>query len=563
VDQVLPRGRTYAEVCRRFRWWVPERYNIAVDVCDRHAVDRATLAMVYEDEAGRVTEHTFREFSVRSSQLAHALRRLGVGRGDRVAIHLAQRPETAVAHLAVYKLGAVALPLSTLFGPDALEYRLRDAAARVVVTDGSGLDLVLALRDRLPELRQVLSVDGAGAAGVTPFSRLIEGLPESFAAEPTASEDPAIIIYTSGTTGPPKGALFPHRVVLGHLPSIEFDHDYFPKPDDRPWSPADWAWVGGLFDILLSSWHYGVAVVAHRARRFDPEAAFDLMARHRVRNTVLVPTMIRLMRQVGEVRSRYDVRLRTIITGGEPVGEEIIRWTEEALGVTPSEVYGQTEMNLIAGNCASLMPVKVGSTGRPVPGHVVEVLDPAGRPAVPGEVGEFAVRRPDPIMFLEYWNNPGATRDKFRGDWALTGDLGRKDEDGYLWFVGRADDVIKSGGYRIGPAEVEEALMRHPDVALAAVIGKPDPVRGELVKAFVQLREGRAGTPELERALSGFVRERLSAHEYPREVEFVAELPTTTTGKVRRAELRRLERERPASAPPNQSLTGAMKGPSN
>jgi acetyl-CoA synthetase len=504
--------------------------------------------MIFEDETGGVSHHTFREFSVRSAQLAHALRALGVQPGDRIAIHLSQRPETAIAHLAAYKLGAIALPLSTLFGPDALEYRLRDAGASVVVTDRDGLERILEQRERLPGLRHVVSVDPVDAVGVLHLGRLSASQPEQFEPVATSSEDPAIIIYTSGTTGPPKGALFPHRVVLGHLPSIEFDHDYFPKPDDRLWSPADWAWVGGLFDVLLTSWHYGAAIVAHRARRFDPEQTFELMARHRVRNTVLVPTMIRLMQKVGDVRARYDVRLRTIITGGEPVGEDLIRWSEQALGVTPSEVYGQTEINLIAGTCHSLMPFKIGSTGRAVPGHELAIIDPEGRPTSPGEVGEFAVRRPDPIMFLEYWNDPEATRAKFRGDWALTGDLGRQDEDGYFWFVGRADDVIKSGGYRIGPGEVEEALMRHPAVALAAVVGRPDPVRGEIVKAFVQLRDPASATPELARELSAFVRQRLSAHEYPREVEFVTALPITTTGKVRRAELRRQERERPPTA---------------
>jgi acetyl-CoA synthetase len=550
TDRVLPRGTDYADIRRRFRWRIPAQYNIAVDVCDRHAVDRNRLAMIYEDEAGAVSEHSFREFSVRSSQLAHGLRGLGIERGSRIGIHLSQRPETAVAHLAAYKLGAIALPLSTLFGPDALEYRLADAGATGVVTDGNGLESILAARQRLPDLHHVISVDPVDADATFAYQELIAGQPETIEPAATSCEDPAIIIYTSGTTGPPKGALFPHRVVLGHLPSIEFDHDYFPRPDDRPWSPADWAWVGGLFDTLLTSWHYGIAVVACRARRFEPEQALDLMARHRVRNTVLVPTMLRLLRRADRDRHRYPVRLRTIITGGEPVGRDLIQWSQEAFGVVPSEVYGQTEINLIAGSCHSLMPFKPGSTGRAVPGHVVEIVDADGHPVPPGELGEFAVRRPDPIMFLEYWNNPAGTAEKFMGDWALTGDLGRKDEDGYLWFVGRSDDVIKSSGYRIGPSEIEESLMRHPAVLLAAAIGAPDPDRGEIVKAFIQLRDGTKGSVELARELALHVRERLSAHAYPREIEFLPELPTTTTGKVRRAELRRLQRERRESASP-------------
>jgi acetyl-CoA synthetase len=548
-DTVLPAGRTYAEVYAAFRWRVPPAYNIALDVCDRHAADPARVAMIYEDEAGRVTEHTFAEFAARSCQLARALAGAGVGRGDRVGIVLGQRPETAVAHLTAYRMGAVALPLSTLFGPEALAFRLGDAGARAVVTDAENLERVLAVRKDLPALAQVVTVDRADAEGVIDYRRVVAAEPQDFPPVPTAAEDPALLIYTSGTTGPPKGALHAHRVLIGHLPGVEFYHEYFPRPGDRFWTPADWAWAGGLLDVLLPSWHYGVTVVAHRPRRFDPERAFDLMARHRVRNAFLVPTVLKLMRAVAEPRRRWDLTLRSIFTGGEAVGEEVIRWSREALGITPNEGYGQTEVNLVLGNCALLMPVRPGSMGRPVPGHAVAVLDAAGHPLAAGDVGEVAVRRPDPVMFLGYWNNEGATRDKFAGDWALTGDLARTDADGYFWFVGRKDDVISSGGYRIGPGEIEECLHGHPAVALAAAVGSPDPVRGEVVKAFVQLREGVPPSPELGRELQAWVRSRLSAHEYPREIEFVEAVPQTTTGKVRRADLRALERRRKSPGP--------------
>jgi len=544
TDTLLPRGESYADVYARFRWPIPTAYNIAVDVCDRHATDRSRVALVYEDDAGCVSEHTFAEFRARSNQFARALTTLGVARGDRVGIVLPQRPETAVAHLAAYKLSAVALPLSTLFGPDALEYRLRDAGAKVVVTDGENLERVLAVAKGCPALVGVVCVDRADADGVVEYAKAIDGVSDSLEPVATAAEDPALLIYTSGTTGPPKGALHAHRVLLGHLPSIEFYHEYFPKPGDRHWSPADWAWAGGLLDVLLPSWHYGVTVIAHRPKKFDAERAFDVLARHHVRNTFLVPTMLKMMRAVGDPRGRWNLELRSIFTGGEAVGEEVIRWAREALGVTPNEGFGQTEVNLVLGNCSLLMPVKPGSMGRPVPGHVVDVLDDAGRPVPDGEVGEVAVRRPDPVMFLRYWNDERATRDKFVGDWALTGDLARKDGDGYFWFVGRKDDVISSGGYRIGPSEIEDCLQGHPAVALAAAVGAPDPVRGEVVKAFVQLRDGVAGTLVLARELQAHVRTRLSAHEYPREIEFIEALPVTTTGKVKRADLRQLERQR-------------------
>jgi len=544
ADTLLPRGTSYDDVYGRFRWAIPSVYNIAVDVCDRHTGDRSRVAMVYEDDTGSVSEHTFGEFRARSNQLARVLAGLGILRGDRVGIVLPQRPETAVAHLAAYKLGAVALPLSTLFGPEALEYRLRDAGAKIVVTDGENLERVLAVARDLPALTTVVSADPADADGVVEYAKAIARESDSLEPVATAAEDPAILIYTSGTTGPPKGALHAHRVLLGHLPAIEFYHEYFPQPGDRHWSPADWAWAGGLLDVLLPSWHYGVPVVAHRPKKFDAERAFDILARHRVRNAFLVPTMLKMMRSVGDPRGRYDLRLRSMFTGGEAVGEEVIRWSREALGVTPHEGFGQTEVNLVLGNCSLLMPVKPGSMGRPVPGHAVEVVDDAGAAVPPGEVGEVAVRRPDPVMFLRYWNNEKATREKFVGDWALTGDLARKDEDGYFWFVGRKDDLISSGGYRIGPSEIEDCLHGHPAVALAAAIGAPDPVRGEVVKAFVQLHPGGAATPELARELQAWVRTRLSAHEYPREIEFIQAIPVTTTGKVRRADLKQLERRR-------------------
>ncbi|PYN26937.1 MAG: AMP-dependent synthetase [Candidatus Rokuibacteriota bacterium] len=544
VDTVLPRGARYEDVYARFRWTLPPAYNIAVDVCDRHAGDRSRVALIYEDDSGSTSEHTFAEFRARSNQLARVFAGLGIGRGDRVGIVLAQRPETAVAHLAAYKLGAVALPLSTLFGPEALAYRLRDADARVVVTDGENLERVLTVAKDLPALTHVMSVDRVDADGVVEYPKAIDGVPDSFEPVATAAEDPALLIYTSGTTGPPKGALHAHRVLLGHLPAIEFYHEYFPRPGDRHWSPADWAWAGGLLDVLLPSWHYGVTVVAHRPKKFDAERAFDVLARHKVRNTFLVPTMLKMMRSVGDPRRRWKLELRSMFTGGEAVGEEVIRWAREALGVTPHEGFGQTEVNLVLGNCSMLMPVKPGSMGRPIPGHVVDVVNDRGGSVPTGEVGEVAVRRPDPVMFLRYWNNDRATREKFVGDWALTGDLARKDEDGYFWFVGRKDDVISSGGYRIGPGEIEDCLQGHPAVALAAAIGAPDPVRGEVVKAFVQLHSGGAGTRELARELQAWVRTRLSAHEYPREIEFIEALPVTTTGKVRRADLRQLERRR-------------------
>jgi acetyl-CoA synthetase len=543
-ERVLPQGKTYEEVCARFRWSIPSTFNIAVDICDRHAADRARVALIYEDEAGTVSEHTFAEFRARSNQLARVLLGLGVKRGDCVGIVLSQRPETAVAHLAAYKLGAVALPLATLFGPEALQHRLRNAGVRVAITDSSSLERLLAVQKNLPALKHILSVDPADADGVLDYRKHLEREPDSFDPVKTASEDGALLIYTSGTTGPPKGALHAHRMLLGRLPSMEFVHGFFPQPGDRFWTPADWAWAGGLLDMLLPSWHYGVTVVAHRSRKFDAAHAFDLMARHKVRNVFLPGTVLKMMRKMEDRLKNQEVQLRTIHTGGETVGEEVIRWTQQALGPTPHEGFGQTEILMMLANCSALMPIKPGSMGRPVPGHEIDLFDAEGRTVPAGESGEICIRRPVPGMFLRYWDNEEATREKFRGDWLLTGDLARKDDDGYFWYVGRKDDVISSGAYRIGPGEIEACLAGHPAVALAAAVGTPDPIRGEVVKAFVQLRVGEQPTPALARELQEHVRTRLSAHEYPRELEFIDTLPTTTTGKVMRKELRELERKR-------------------
>ena len=460
----------------------------------------------------------------------------GVEEGDRVAILLAQGPETAIAHLATYKLGAIAVPLFTLFGEEALEYRLANAGARVVITDQTGVAKIEAIRDRLPALESVISIDGPGDGGdALPWHRLLERASDGFLPVDTLANDPALIIYTSGTTGPPKGALHAHRVLLGHLPGVEMPQNFLPQPGDLIWTPADWAWIGGLLDVLLPAWHHGVPVLAHRFAKFDPEKAFQLLADFNVRNAFLPPTALKIMRTV---ERPAKTTLRSLGSGGETLGAEILAWSRETFGVPVNEFYGQTECNLVVSNCAEIMPVKPGSMGRPVPGHRVAIVDEDGGELPRGEAGTIAVRRPDPVMFLEYWRNPEATKAKFRGDFLMTGDQGVMDADGYLRFVGRDDDVITSGGYRIGPGEIEDCLIKHPAVAMAAAVGVPDPVRTERVKAFIVLKEGHQGDDALVREIQDFVKTRLAAHEYPRDVAFVGALPMTATGKIIRKALR-------------------------
>ena len=530
----------YEELYKSFRWNVPARYNMARACCGNWAQDRARFALYWEDESGATAAYSFWDIQQAANRLSNALAALGVKRGDRVAIILPQRPETAIAYMAVFQMGAIALPLSHLFGPDALEYRMEHAEASIAIVEPTTLANLLAVRDRLTHLRHVIGVD----TRETPLSwkDLLAKASSSFTPLDTAADDPALIIYTSGTTGPPKGALKAHRVLIGNVPGFVHSHDFFPRPGDMFWSPADWAWTGGLMDALLPAWMFGIPILGYRGR-FDAERAFYLLQKYGVRNSFLFPTALKLMMKAfPSPRSKFDVSLRSVMSAGESVGVTVFEWAREELGVTINEMFGQTEINYVVGNCQSAWPAKPGSIGRPYPGHRVAVIDDRGNELPPGELGEIAVKKDhDPVFFLEYWKNPQATKDKFIGDWGCTGDQAKRDEDGYLWYQGRSDDVIKSSGYRIGPAEIESCLVKHPAVLNAAVIGKPDATRGAVVKAFVVLQPGFSRSEDLIENIQAHVRGRLAPYEYPKEIEFIDALPMTTTGKVQRKELRKLE----------------------
>ncbi|MGD8739621.1 MAG: acyl-CoA synthetase [Desulfobacterales bacterium] len=541
---MLRPGKTYLEVYNSFHWEIPQYYNIGVDICDKWARQPDRLALIYEDESGRVEKYTFADLKRLSNRLANGLNASGIGPGDRFGILLPQCPETAISHIAAYKLGAIAIPLFTLFGTDALEYRLSNSEAKGIVTDSDNLPKIMEIRQNLPDLEVVIVTRGEKADNVLDFEKLIEKGSADFRPVKTQLDDPALIIYTSGTTGPPKGALHAHRVLLGHLPGVEFPHNFFPQENDFFWTPADWAWIGGLIDVLFPSWHHGIPVLAHRAKKFDPEQAFHLIARYKIRNAFMPPTALKLMRQVKNPRSRHKFAMRSIGSGGETLGEELLDWGKDVFNLTINEFYGQTEANLVVGNCSVIMNNLPGSMGRAVPGHSLAVVDGQGQPVPSGTVGEVAVQRPDPVMFLEYWKNPAATADKYVGDWCLTGDLAKQDEQGYFWFVGRKDDVITSAGYRIGPAEIEDCIMKHPAVGMVAVVGSPDEVRTEIVKAFIVLKADVAAGADVAAEIKEFVKVRLAAHEYPREIEFVDELPMTATGKIMRKDLKALEVKR-------------------
>jgi len=545
----------YDELHAGFRWQVPARFNIAEVCCTRWA--RATpeaIALRYQREDGSRRDYSYAELDRAADRLAAALRSLGVERGDRVAIVMPQRFETAVAHIALYRLGAVAMPLSMLFGPDALEYRINDSGARLALVDETGIDNVLEARPLCPQLATLVAVGGAEGRGDADWQGLLAAAGEAPTPIDTAADEACVLIYTSGTTGPPKGALLPHRVLIGNLPGFVCSQNWFPQDDAVFWSPADWAWTGGLMDALLPTLYFGREIVAYQGR-FAPETAFQLLETHGITHSFLFPTALKaMMKAVPEPRRRFDLRLRAIMSAGEAVGDAVFAWCRDRLGVVPNEMFGQTEINYIVGNCAARWPARAGSMGRPYPGHRVAVIDDDGHECPRGTPGDVALHRrdrhgdPDPVFFLGYWKRDDATTSKFTGDpddsWCRTGDTAVMDEAGYLWYQGRSDDVFKAAGYRIGPSEIENCLVKHPAVANAAVVPKPDTERGAVVKAYVVLAPGHLASRALEQELQAHVRGKLAPYEYPKEIEFIDALPMTTTGKVQRRLLRLREAER-------------------
>jgi acetyl-CoA synthetase len=560
---------------RGFGWQVPAQFNIAEACCGRwaRAADAARRVAIVAHGSGATL--TYAELQREANAMSKLLVALGVRRGDRVAIVMPQRFETAIAYIAVLQLGAVAMPLSMLFGPEALEYRLQDSEAVVAVCDESSIANLAQVRPQCPLLRSVIGVGGAAASADLGWEAERQALATEFAPAVTHADDGAVLIYTSGTTGPPKGALIPHRALIGNLSGFVCSQNWFGfspvrKSEAIFWSPADWAWTGGLMDALLPTLYFGRTIVGHNGR-FSPELAFQLLQAHGVTHTFLFPTALKaMMKAFPQPRGQFRLQLQAIMSAGEAVGDAVFAYCREQLGVVVNEMFGQTEINYVVGNCAMNgateggvgWPARAGSMGRPYPGHQVAVIDDDGNECPPGVAGDVAVHRrdvhgdADPIFFLGYWKNPEATRRKFSGDWCRTGDLATRDADGYLWYQGRADDVFKAAGYRIGPSEIENCLVKHPAVVNAAVVPKPDPERGALVKAYVvlapQVVEARAISTrgavafdaELVAELQLHVKGKLAPYEYPKEIEFIEALPMTTTGKVQRRVLRLQEEER-------------------
>ena len=587
-----PPDDAYTSLHSQFRWLVPDDFNIAQACCTRWAQQTPHKVAIREHVAGQSSEksstYTYQQLRQAANKLSNLLTQLGVKRGDRVAIVLPQRFETAVAYMAVLQMGAVAMPLSILFGPEALQYRLQDSDAVLAICDESSAASIQSVRASCPALRTVIGVGVDAAVGARKgqkddktvdleLNMAIAGVSIAYAAIKTLASDGAILIYTSGTTGPPKGALIPHRALIGNLTGFVCSQNWFGFDGVKNkssnaifWSPADWAWTGGLMDALLPTLYFGREIIAFRGR-FSPEAAFELMQTQGVTHTFLFPTALKaMMKAYPEPKKHFKLRLQAMMSAGEAVGDAVYNYCRDKLGVVVNEMFGQTEINYIVGNCSAKYPSKPNSMGKPYPGHRVAVIDDAGNECPVGVPGDVAVNRydihgdPDPIFFLGYWKNEAATTAKFTGDWCRTGDLASRDADGYLWYQGRADDVFKAAGYRIGPSEIENCLVKHPAVANAAVVPKPDAERGAVVKAYVVLAPdfiaaraiytpagGQIDTLNLEKhdaqlvvQLQLHVKSLLAPYEYPKEIEFIDALPMTTTGKVQRRVLRLVEEER-------------------
>jgi acetyl-CoA synthetase len=545
---MLLRSINYDDLYSNFRWDIPQFYNIASDTIDRDEYSHRTALINFLND-GNLENWSFLDIRRSANKLANAFDGLNVPCDARVGIVLGQCPETAIAHMACFKSRKISIPLFNLFGTDALFYRLQNSKASIVICDQIGLLKIEEIFSKLPNLKFIICIDQKNNKGnILSFSKLLEKSSDNYFTKKTKADDPALIIYTSGTTGGPKGALLPHQSLLGHIPGVELPHEFLSSSEpvvDLFWTPADWAWIGGLFDVLLPSWHFGIPVVSYRSQKFDPEFTFDLLSKLKIKNTFLPPTALKLMKTFNPTKRNLKLNLRTVGSGGEALGEDLLEWGKDVLGVGINEFYGQTECNLTISNSGALMPRKQGSIGKPVPGQEVKIIDTKGEFInEPGIDGEIVVRYNTPVAFLRYWENEKETQKKIVNGWLFTGDFAFKDDEGYFYFKGREDDIINTAGYRVGPSEVEDCIMSNINVEMVAVVGVPDTIRGNIIKAFIVPRDKKnvsTQNSKLKKVIQNDVKSKLAYHEYPRVIEFVDELPMTTTGKIIRKDLRKTD----------------------
>lgn len=532
----LSRYDSYEEAVREFTWDVPRTFNVAEAVCGQWA--RATdgkrrVALFYEAEDGTRSTYTFWQLQRVANRVSNALESLGVGRGTRIGVVLPQQPETLIANVAVLQCGGVVVPLSPMYGEDGLRYRLAHSGTEVAIVGEQRAETVGDLRTELDALETVVTLDAPTVAG-EPWSELVADAEPRYETVATAADDSAYIIYTSGTTGTPKGAHHAHRKLLGYVPGWQMIN-HLPDASAVHYTPAGWSWVGGLFAVVWGAWYHGQPVVG-TPRQFDPEQTYELFERYGITNPLLTATMIRMLGEVDH--EAYDLDLEVVPSGGEKVSPELHEFVDREWGATLEEIYGMTECNFVVATNSRLIERNIEASGKPCPGHDVEIIDEeTGEPMNDGEIGHIAVRRPDPSMLLEYWDAPERTAELFVDDWMKTGDAGSRDADGYIYYEGRADDVIITSGYRVSPLEVEEYVREVAGVSDAVVVGIDDETRGTVVKAFVKPDPGVEESQDLADAVKEHVREQAAAYKYPRQVEFVAEFPTTVSGKIKRHEL--------------------------
>ncbi len=537
---MLAPSATYDEARAAFAWDISEQLNIGVQILDAPAALNPQATAIVDGRTGNTT--SFGALADEAARLSGALLALGARRGDRVAVISSQGVRTLVVQAAILRSGLISVPLSERYGRDALAHRMADSGARFAFVSAAGAASLASVEDDLSDLEHIIALEPTD--GALQYDALLADSGQAVAPADTGPDDPCLMIYTSGTTGPAKGALHGHRVLAGHMPGFLFAHDGKVSPEDVFFTPADWAWAGGLLNLLFPALAQGAPVVAFSdPKGFDPASVVAMMAKRGVTHAFLPPTALKLMRAgVGDDDVRA-IGLRSVMSAGEALGRATYEWAERALGFAISEAYGQTECNLIIGSSASHGASRPGATGKAVPGHDVFVVREDGSMTEPGELGEIAVRSPDPVMFLGYWKAEQATQRKYLtsdtlGSLLMTGDMAMRDVDGFIWFMGRDDDVITSSGHRIGPGEIEDSLTGHPAVSMAAVVGVPDDLRTEIVRAFVVLREGFDQSDALAQELRAHVRANLAAHEYPRDIRFVETLPMTTTGKIIRRMLK-------------------------
>ncbi|KAK5577750.1 hypothetical protein RB653_002698 [Dictyostelium firmibasis] len=568
-SNIIRKCDNYNETIKSFKYEIPEFFNIGQEVCDFYANDpnkmnNIAIKHITDGNKTLIKEYTFKEIQIRSNELANKFKEIGLKRKDRVGVFLTQSYECAISHITILRSGMISLLLSVLFGPEALEYRISASSASCVITDLDNLQKLLKVVHKLPYLKKIIvfaeNLDSINSNDINIIELWNDKISDKYLKEfepiKTKSIDPAFLLYTSGTTGLPKGCLHAHKVLIGNLVGCQFTLNLLPhkRPlsDNCYYSPADWAWIGGLLVVFLPSLYYGIPLIAYKAKSFDAKKLLTLLKIHNVSISFLTPSSLKMMRYQKDQLLDHKITMSAINSGGESLGENLSKWSREQLGVEVAEFYGQSEGNFVVGNCLDLFPQKNGSMGKPIPGSNVKIMDDNGNTLVCGIVGNLCVEYngENPNQFLGYWNDSKATEKKMiickqsGTKWLKTGDLAKVDKDGYYWYISRDDDVINSSGYRIGPNEIEYCLQKHPLILNTGVIGIPDEIRGEVIKAYIVLNQSVTPSEEIKREIQSYVKTQLSAHQYPREIEFIKnnEMPITTTGKIIRNSLRQLHK---------------------